>query len=254
MNLSLKWLVLALGLSMMLGCASNVTESVSRPIDEKYASARSEKEAANYLNAIRELQALDTKYPFSPYQNQIQLDLIFCYYKVEYFEEALATAERFLKLNPTHPDVDYVLYMKGLTHTANFKHTLNDLFGIEAYERDPTPIKQAFTTFKQLITTYPDSYYSADARLRMLALKEHLAYRHLRIAQYYYQHHSFVAVVKRGQYILEQFSDAPVTKDVLYLMYQAYQQLNQARLQNHIQRVYEANYGDIQAYSSSKSA
>ena len=115
----MKYLVAAATLSLALvGCSGSNEQVPDNPPNEIYATAQQKLQDGNWKQAITQLEALDNRYPFGPYSQQVQLDLIYAYYKNADLPLAQATIDRFMRLNPTHPNIDYVMYMRGLTNMA----------------------------------------------------------------------------------------------------------------------------------------
>lgn len=172
----MKYLVAAATLSLVLtGCSSNKDVVPDNPPSELYATAQQKLQDGNFKGAITQLEALDNRYPFGPYSQQVQLDLIYAYYKSADLPMAQASIDRFMRLNPTHPNIDYVLYMRGLTDMALDDSALQGFFGIDRSDRDPQHARAAFRDFNQLIQNYPNSQYATDAQKRLVFLKDRLA-------------------------------------------------------------------------------
>ncbi|TCV99305.1 outer membrane protein assembly factor BamD [Biostraticola tofi] len=238
----MKYLVAAATLSLVLvGCSSTKDAVPDNPPSEIYASAQQKLQDGNYSGAIKELEALDNRYPFGPYAQQVQLDLIYAYYKSADLALAQASIDRFLRLNPTHPNADYVLYMRGLTDMALDDSTLQGFFGIDRSDRDPQHARAAFKDFTQLLRSYPNSQYATDATKRLVYLKDRLAKHELAVAQYYNKRGAYVAVVNRVEQMLRDFPDAQATRDALPLMQRAYQQLRLNGQADKVEKIIAAN-------------
>ncbi|MEG0402501.1 MAG: outer membrane protein assembly factor BamD [Hafnia sp.] len=223
----MKYLVAAATLSLALaGCSSSKDAVPDNPPSEIYATAQQKLQDGNFKAAITQLEALDNRYPFGPYSQQVQLDLIYAYYKSADLPMAQASIDRFMRLNPTHPNIDYVLYMRGLTDMALDDSALQGFFGIDRSDRDPEHARQAFRDFSQLVQRYPNSQYSADATKRLVYLKDRLAKYELSVAQYYTKRGAYVAVVNRVETMLRNYPDTQATRDALPLMENAYKQMN----------------------------
>ena len=139
---------------------------------------------------------------------------------------AQASIDRFMRLNPTHHNIEYVLYMRGLTDMALDDSALQGFFGVDRSDRDPEHARQAFRDFSQLVQRYPNSQYSADATKRLVYLKDRLAKYELSVAQYYTKRGAYVAVVNRVEMMLRNYPDTQATRDALPLMENAYKQMN----------------------------
>lgn len=223
----MKYLVAAATLSLALaGCSSSKDAVPDNPPSEIYATAQQKLQDGNFKAAITQLEALDNRYPFGPYSQQVQLDLIYAYYKSADLPMAQASIDRFMRLNPTHPNIDYVLYMRGLTDMALDDSALQGFFGIDRSDRDPEHARQAFRDFSQLVQRYPNSQYSADATKRLVYLKDRLAKYELSVAQYYTKRGAYVAVVNRVENMLRNYPDTQATRHALPLMENAYKQMN----------------------------
>ncbi|MBI3311789.1 MAG: outer membrane protein assembly factor BamD, partial [Serratia liquefaciens] len=163
----MKYLVAAATLSLALaGCSTSKDAVPDNPPSEIYATAQQKLQDGNFKGAITQLEALDNRYPFGPYSQQVQLDLIYAYYKSADLPLAQASIDRFMRLNPTHPNIDYVMYMRGLTDMALDDSALQGFFGVDRSDRDPQHARAAFRDFSQLIQQYPNSQYVTDANKR----------------------------------------------------------------------------------------
>ena len=216
--------VATLGLALV-GCSGSKDIVPDNPPSVIYATAQQKLQDGNFKAAITQLEALDNRYPFGPYSQQVQLDLIYAYYKNGDMALSQATIIRFMRLNPTHPNIDYVLYMKGLTDMAMDESAVQHFFGIDRSDRDPTNARQAFADFSQLLQSYPQSQYAADARKRLVALKDRLAKYELSVVQFYTKRGAYVAVVNRTQGMLSNYPDTEATREALPLMENAYRKM-----------------------------
>ncbi|EEQ21042.1 hypothetical protein yinte0001_31510 [Yersinia intermedia ATCC 29909] len=238
----MKYLVAAATLSLVLtGCSSNKDVVPDNPPSELYATAQQKLQDGNFKGAITQLEALDNRYPFGPYSQQVQLDLIYAYYKSADLPLAQASIDRFMRLNPTHPNIDYVLYMRGLTDMALDDSALQGFFGIDRSDRDPQHAKAAFRDFNQLIQNYPNSQYATDAQKRLTFLKNRLAKHELAVAQYYTKRGAYVAVVNRVEQMLRDYPDTQATRDALPLMENAYKQLQLNAEADKVAKIIAAN-------------
>ncbi|QHB31601.1 outer membrane protein assembly factor BamD [Yersinia canariae] len=238
----MKYLVAAATLSLVLtGCSSNKDVVPDNPPSELYATAQQKLQDGNFKGAITQLEALDNRYPFGPYSQQVQLDLIYAYYKSADLPLAQASIDRFMRLNPTHPNIDYVLYMRGLTDMALDDSALQGFFGIDRSDRDPQHAKAAFRDFNQLIQSYPNSQYATDAQKRLMFLKDRLAKHELAVAQYYTKRGAYVAVVNRVEQMLRDYPDTQATRAALPLMENAYKQLQLNAQADKVAKIIAAN-------------
>ncbi|WP_027696210.1 outer membrane protein assembly factor BamD [Vibrio litoralis] len=220
-----QYLLGLISLLFLAGCADNKDAVPDIPPSDLYTQAQQELQAGSWAGAIKKFEALDSRYPFGPYSDQVQLDLIFAYYKNGDYPLTLATIERFTRLNPTHERSDWVLYMRGLTHMAQDSNFMHSLFNMDRHDRDPEPVKAAFIDFKRLLERYPDSLYAADSRARLNSLKNRLAEYDLSSADFYLRREAWVAAINRCQEIQKTYPDTIAARDSLKIQLEAYKEL-----------------------------
>lgn len=235
---------LALVATLITGCSSTKPKVPDEPPEVLYQKARIKLDTGNYLNAIELLEALDSRYPFGAYSNQVQLDLIYAYYKQDDTAQAIANIDRFIRLNPAHKNIDYVFYMRGLTNMAADYNFFQDFLGIDRDDKDPSYARQAFQDFKTLLQSYPNSSYAADARARMVGLKTRLARYDLGVAEYYVKRDALIAAANRAKLVVETYPDTVETEKALEIMVNAYDTLKMPTLARHAREVLAKNYPD----------
>lgn len=236
----------ALGALALLaaGCAHNGENVVKDPGPEAlYDRGNEMMRGANYQGAIQNFLQLESRYPFSPETRQAQLDLIYAYYKSAQPEAAIDAAEQFERENPTHPRVDYALYMRGLVYFDQAPNILERMFHVDMSARPPKDTMKAFSTFQELVRRFPESEYVPDAQQRMVYLRNRLAAYENHVADYYIQRGAYVAAANRAKYALEHYPGAPELEDTLQLLVRAYQALGMNDLAADASRVYDENYG-----------
>lgn len=237
-------LTLALALALVAtGCSSSKKDLVpDEPPEVLYQDAQERLQSGNFFRAAELLEAMDSRYPFGPYSNQVQLDLIYAYYKQDDTARALANIDRFIRLNPNHPSVDYAYYMRGLTNMSADYNFIQELFNIDRADRDPAYARQAFADFRQLLRQYPDSVYAADAQARMIGLKNRLAKYDLTVAQYYIKRGAWLAAANRAKYVVQTYPDTEMMKPALEVMAEAYTKLGLSEMANNAKSVLRANF------------
>lgn len=241
-----KYFLIAATSVLLSACSSSPDDEelalANKGAEALYEDAKNSMELGNYSNAAAILSALDSRYPFGPFSSQVQLDLIFSYYKSGKNDEALATIDRFTRLNPNHSDVDYAFYMRGLVNMEYDQNFFQDLLNIDRADRDTTKAREAFDDFGNLIAKFPDSKYSADAKKRMIYIKDRLARYELAIARYYIKREAYIAAANRSQYVVEYFSDTPHVQQALEIMVQCYDSLGLNDLKENALKTLRLNY------------
>ena len=242
----LKYVLLLLASLVLWGCSSNeeLPELTDSGEQQMYEQAQEYLENSSYSNAVRALQLLESRYPFGKYAEQAQLELIYAHYQAYEHEAAVEAADRFIRLHPQHPSVDYAYYMKGLAAFTSTNDIFDRFIPTDQAERDTSHAKEAFGEFAQLVARYPASPYAADARARMLALRNMLARHEILVANYYFRRGAYLAAANRGSYVVENFQQTPAVADGLAVMAQGYILLGYNDLAKETIEVLALNYPD----------
>ncbi len=237
--------LIAVVLVMALSACSRTEErdTVFGP-EEMYEMAKASLDGRNFQTAIRRYRALTTAYPFGRHAEQSQLDLAYAYQQSRQTEEALTTLDRFIRTYPTHPNIDYAWYLKGLVHYSESMGMLRRMFPGQMVDRDQESARLAFQDFQELILRYPQSRYVADARQRMVFLRNVLAEYETTVGEYYFRRQAYVAAIGRAQYVIENYPGTPSNAQALDLMARAYQKMDLPELAADTRRVLELNYAD----------
>ena len=187
-----------------------------------YREAQRHLKNENFSLAVRSLQMLESRYPFGRYAEHAQLELIYAHYGAYEFEAATEAADRFIRLHPRHPSVDYAFYMKGLAAYDIEPGFFSRFIPSDDTKRDVSHIQIAFAEFSQLLARYPDSAYAPDARQRMVHMRNMLARHEIHVANYYFRRGAYMAALNRGKYVVEHMQQTPSVADGLAIMAQAY--------------------------------
>ena len=235
------WMV---SLAVVLSACSTVAEdkTVNWSPNKIYSEAKDELNAGAYDKAAGLFEKLEGRAAGTPLAQQAQLEKAYAHYKSGDKAQALATLDRFLKLHPASPALDYALYLKGV---VNFNEDLG-LFSFitrqDLSERDQKAAKESFEAFKELSTRFPDSRYTPDAVLRMTYIVNSLAQYEVHVARYYYTRGAYVAAINRAQSALTDYSNVPALEEALYIMVKSYEALGMTQLRDDTQRVLAQNY------------
>lgn len=243
-------LLLALvSVTVLAGCASNRRQAFlpGEGPEAIYDYGLAAMQAGDFRDALAYFQALQARYPFSNVTRQAQLDMIYAYYRNREPESAIDAAEAFERENPTHPRVDYALYMRGLAQFDQAPSWIERVFKVDLTERPPRETLEAFSAFQELLRRFPDSEYAPDARERMIFLRNRLATYEIHVAQYYMERGAYVAAINRAKYTLEHYPGAPDVEPALELMIEAYERLGMTDLANDSRRVLAETRGEIAA-------
>jgi len=231
----------------LLGCANNEEapeDAFINDIVNAYDSAKSQITAGNYRRAIEIFEAIQSRFPFSDLSNQIQLELIHAYYKMQSQEQTIDAADAFMRENPTHPRIDYALYIKALAYFEKEPDFLEKSFRKDMNKRPPKDTIESYSFLKQLVERYPASEYAADAEQRMIFIKNRLAAYENIVADYYLRMGAYVAAINRAKSSLEEYNGSIYNQGSLDILIQAYDKLGMTELSEDARRVRETNFSN----------
>jgi outer membrane protein assembly factor BamD len=209
-----------------------------------HEKARAAMDGGNYQKAIKLYEALEARFPFGEYAAQTQLDVAYAYYKNDDPEAAIAAADRFIKIHPRNPSVDYAYYLKGLVNYNRGIGFLDRFMPTDSTQRDPGNARDSYDNFAELIRRFPDSKYVPDAKQRMIALRNKLAMYEVHVARFYMKRRAYIAAANRASHVVEEYQRTPAVPYALKIMHRAYSKLNLTDLATDAERVYQQNFPD----------
>ena len=207
-----------------------------------YSEAKKALSEGDYEEAIKYYEMLEARFPFGKYAQQAQVEIAYAYYKYDEPASALAAADRFIKLHPRHPHVDYLYYLKGLVNFNAGKDLISKYIPQDPTQRDPGAARAAFDDFAILVRKYPQSKYSSDARQRMLFLRNNLAEYEIHVANYYMRRDAYIAAANRAKYVVENYQKTTAVPKALIVMAKAYKLMGLQDLSDDATRVLKLNY------------
>ena len=247
--IALNCFVVVLALSILTGCSStgeggadeDDLDYKSWSAERLYNEAKRELKAGDYQLAIEYYETIESRYPFGKLAEFSQLEAAYAYYKFEEYDNAIAAADRFIKLHPSHANVDYAYYLRGLAAFHKKDTPMDSLFPQDPSERDPGSTRESFTYFAELVRKFPKSKYSPDAIQRMRFQRNTLARHELKVAEFYMRKQAYVAAANRAKYVVENYSKTPAVLDALKLLSEAYAKLEMHDLARDTKKVLELN-------------
>jgi outer membrane protein assembly factor BamD len=207
-----------------------------------YEEAKDSMNEGSYDKAITYFEKLEARYPYGRYAQQSQLEIAYAYYRNNDPAQAISACDRFIKLHPNHPNVDYAYYLKGVINFYEDQSALAKWSGQDPAERDPHSARDSFAAFKELVKRYPNSKYVADATARMNFLVNGLASHEVYVARYYFARGAYVAAANRAQYAVKTYPETPAIEEALYIAMKSYEKLGMKELQADAERVLRANF------------
>jgi outer membrane protein assembly factor BamD len=240
-----------LGTTLLGGCGllpDVVDETAAWTPNKLYAEAKDAMNEGAYDKAIKYFEKLEARFPYGRYAQQAQLEVAYAYYRQQEAASAIAACDRFIRLHPNHPNVDYAYYLKGL---VNFNEDLGLLGYVslqDLTERDPKAARESFDALKVLVNKYPESRYTPDATARMKYLINALASHEVHVARYYMKREAYVAAINRAQTALKTYPDATANEEALFIMVKGYDLLGMNDLRDDAERVMRKNFPKSEYY------
>jgi len=235
--------VVAVAAAMLAACSSTSDDATAAWSPNKiYAEARDEVAAGSYDKAIPLFEKLEGRAAGTPLAQQAQLEKAYAHFKSGEPAQAIAALDRFMKLHPASPALDYALYLKGLVNFNDELGFFSFLAREDLSERDQKAAKESFEAFKELVARFPDSRYAPDAKARMTYIVNSLAQYEVHVARYYFQRGAYVAAISRAQNALTDYQDVPALEEALFILVRSYDALGLEQLRDDAKRVLATNY------------
>lgn len=238
--------------TVLAGCGllpEQKDETVGWTANKLYAEAKEAMTDGAYDKAIKYFEKLESRYPYGRFAQQAQIEVAYAYWKTGEPASAIAACERFIKLHPNHPHVDYVYYLRGLVNFNEDLGLLGNIANQDMTERDPKGARESFDAFKELVARFPDSKYAPDSVARMKYLVNALASHEVHVARYYMKRGAYLAAVNRAQFALKNYPDTPAIEEALFVMVKGYDALGMTDLRNDAERVMRKNFPQRHYYA-----
>ena len=240
------YLLLILVLLSTSGCsyftADEVVAKDSWTVERLYSEAKAALNAEDFLTALQYYSQLEARFPFGEYAQQSLLESAYAYYKTDEPEQALATIDRFMRVYPLNPNMDYAIYLRGLTNFTRDIGLFEKYIPRDESQRDPGSARFALKDFTILVNRYPKSNYSEDAAQRIVYLRNRLAQHEVNVAHYYMRRGAYIAAANRGKYVIENYPRTPAMPEALLMMAKAYKVLELHELSEDALRVLKQNF------------
>lgn len=234
------------------GCSRGNTrddENEGVPVSELYDKGHQSMRRGNWNNAANTFRRLVAQYPYGPYTEQALIETAYAQYKMGNNEEAVSAIDRFIRTYPTHRHIPYMYYLRGLTNANRDTVFLQRVWSLDSSRRDLAAPNQAYADFNTVTERYPNSRYAADARQRMVSLRNTFARHEIETGLYYLRRGAYVAATQRATYLLETYPQSEYQNDAVALLAIAYDGLGNETLAADARRVLQQNEPDHAALS-----
>lgn len=211
------------------------------PAEQIYQEAHQAMARNNWSKAETTFKKLIAQYPYGPYTEQAQMETAYAQYKSGKLEDAVSTIDRYIRTYPTQRNIPYMYYLRGLSNSSRDTVFLQKVWRLDASRRDLSTPLQAYSDFGKVADNYPTSRYAADARQRMIKLRNQFARHELDTALYYLRRTAWVSAVNRAKYLLETYPQSEYQYDAIAVLGEAYTHLGNKTLADDARRVLQQN-------------
>ncbi|WP_442683896.1 outer membrane protein assembly factor BamD [Stenotrophomonas sp. JC08] len=215
-----------------------------RPVEQLFDKGHRLMESGNWSGAETSFRRLIAQYPYGPYTEQAMIESAYAQYKAGRNDDAVSSIDRFIRTYPTHRNIAYLYYLRGLANGNRDTVFLRRVWSLDASRRDLSTPRQAYADFTIVTERYPNSRYAADARQRMLVLRDVFAQHELDDALYYARRGAWVSTAGRANYLLETYPQSAFQYDAVAILGEAYTHLGNKTLADDARRVLELNQPD----------
>lgn len=207
-----------------------------------YSEAKDELDGRAYDKAIVLYEKLEGRAAGTMLAQQAELEKAFAQYKSNEIAQSIATLDRFIKLHPAGPGLDYAMYLRGIVNFNDNLGILGSLSRQNLSERDQKAAKESYEAFRELTQRFPESKYTADAQQRMTYIVNSLAAYEVHVSRYYFSRGAYVAAINRAQIAISEFRDVPAREEAVYILMMSYDALGMAQLRDDTRRILDKSY------------
>jgi outer membrane protein assembly factor BamD len=166
----------------------------------------------DYDAAAKKFAEIDKQFPYSQWQRKALLMTTFSQYQNGSYDDAIASAKRYVALFPSSPDVPYAYYLEGM---SNYNQ-------IPDISRDQGRAARAVEIFTLINDKYPNSEYAADSRYKLQVARDQLAGKEMLIGRYYLTQHNYAAAINRFRVVLFKYQTTRHAEEALMRLTEAY--------------------------------
>lgn len=223
------------------GADVDAVETAEKSEQGYYNDAIAQIDKGRYTQAIEDLTNLRTFYPTGQYAEQALLDIMYAQYESGKYEMAAASAEQFINLYPSNPQVSYAYYVRGVANMQGSSEGLK-LFKLNQAERDTAYLRIAFANFQELINKYPNSPYTPDAAQRMTFIYNQFAESEMSAANWYIEREAYVAAVNRAKWVFQYYPLSESIPEAIAVLAYSHDKLGLTDLANEYKTLLQINY------------
>ncbi len=210
--------VLALSALTLAACAGQSKSKKpdlayqERPVELLYSTGAEQLDKHQWSLAVRYFDEVERQHPYSEWSRRAILMTAFAHYEAHKYEDAIATADRFISLYPGNPSTAYAFYLKAVCYFEE----INDV------GRDQAATEQALAALREVIKRYPTSEFAVDARVKLDLVQDQLAGKEMAVGRYYLRQGDPLAAIGRFKTVIDRYQTTSHTPEALYRLVTAY--------------------------------
>lgn len=214
---------------------------VERPVEVIYRSAHNELINRNYTYAAQEFDEVERQHPYSKWARRALVMSAYTYYLQNKYDEAIATARRFLALYPGNSQAPYAYYLIAISQYERISDVRRDQYTTELAQRALT----------EVIRRYPDSDYARDAVLKIDLTRDNLAAKEMEVGRFYLYRGDYLAAAGRFRNVIEEYGTTSHVPEALHRLTEVYVSLGVVHEAQNAAAVLGYNFPGSQWYKDS---
>ena len=187
-------------------------KSLELQVREAYLEGKKELENGDVLFAAKKFNEAEILFPQSEWAPKSALMAAYAYYSQDYYGNAIAELERFIRIYPKNKNIDYAYYLLGLSYYEQIVDEKKDL----------NSILKAKKTFEIINKKFPNTQYAIDAEFKIELVNDIIASKEMYIGRYYQSKKKWIAAINRFRAVVDDYSDTVYTEEALHRLVEIY--------------------------------
>ena len=187
-------------------------KSLDLQVLEAYQDGMNELENGDALFAAKKFNEAEILFPQSKWAPKAALMAAYSYYSQDYYGDAIAELERFLRVYPKHKNLDYAYYLLALSH---YEQIIDE-------KKDLQSITNAKRIFNIIIKDYPNTDYALDAEFKIELIDDILAAKEMYIGRYYFDKKKWIPAINRFRTVIDDYESTIYTEEALHRLVEVY--------------------------------
>ena len=220
-----------------------IEKSIEDQMIEAYKEGLKELERGDALFAAKRFNEAEILFPQSDLAPKSALMAAYAYYLQDYYGDAIAELDRFLKVYPNHKNIDYAKYLLGLIYYEQIVDEKKDL----------QSIINAKSQFTKLINNHPDTSYAEDAEYKIDLINDILASKELYVGRYYFEKKKWISAINRFRVVIDEYETTIYVEEALHRLVEVYYTLGLKQEAEKYANLLGYNYQSSEWYKKSYS-